>query len=77
MGEVTSEHSIAPDNGTGEAAVPPATAVDKYPEFKYRDQGGFMKALNWTGATLVGLPTLALGIFIVYKISTKKKEVNA
>jgi len=36
-----------------------------------------MKFLNWTGVTLVGLPTAALAIFIVYKVSTKKKEVKA
>jgi hypothetical protein len=67
------EDSTSPDNGTGGETLPPSLAVGQHPEFKYRDQGGLMKALNWTGATLVGLPVAALTIFIVYKVSTKKK----
>ena len=32
-----------------------------------------MKFLNWTGVTLVGLPTVALAGFVIYKVATKKK----
>ena len=58
---------------TNEVASEPTPTVDQHLEYKYRDQGGLMKALNWTGVTVVGLPIIALIAFGSYKIMKKKK----
>ena len=60
-------------NGIGDESTTQTPPVDKHTDFTHRDKGGFMKFLNWTGVTLVGLPTVALAGFVIYKVATKKK----
>jgi len=60
---VGSENSSPPetDQGTWREDAESIAAVDNHPDFKYRDKGGFMKFLIWTGVVIVVVPSVFLG----------------